>query len=137
MFVESFSAMSGAGSMDHSAMESAAMSCVSRRNPFRRPAEQLDMAAFCRFAHARMPTGTAAHLAAICGATVSTAEKWLRGETRPSAAHLAALISFFGPAFLAATMPGTRPWAQRQARDERVEQLLGELGRLLALHAAE
>lgn len=133
MFVESFSIPS-VNSMNQSAMEPAAMSCVSRRNPFRRPDEQLDMAAFCRFAHAQMPTGTAAHLAAICGATVSTAEKWLRGETRPSAAHLAALISFFGPAFLAATMPGTRPWAQRQARDEERLQLLD---RLLALHAAE
>lgn len=131
MFVESFSIPS-AGYMDHSAMEPAAMSCVSRRNGFRRPDNHLDMAAFCRFAQAHMPTGTAAHLAAICGATVSTAEKWLRGETRPSAAHLAALISFFGPAFLAATMPGTRAWAQRQARDERVTALLAELGSLLA-----
>lgn len=108
------------------------MSCVNNRNPFRRPDTDIDMAAFCRFAHAQLPTGTAAHLAAICGATVSTAEKWLRGETRPSAAHLAALISAFGPAFLAATMPATRAWSARQARDERVEQLLGELGRLLA-----
>ena len=121
-----------ATSMDIITMETAAMSCANDRNVFRHAGDHLDMTAFCRFAAKRLPGSTAAQLAAICGATVSTAEKWLRGETRPSAAHLAALIAFFGPAFLAATMPGTRDWSERQARDERIAALLAELGSLLA-----
>lgn len=90
------------------------------------------MAGFCRFCRQAFPAGTAGHLAALTGATVSTAEKWLRGETKPSAAHLGALTAAFGPAFLAATMPATRAWTERAARNEAIVERARDLVALIA-----
>lgn len=105
------------------------------KSPGRRSAarsEAFDQGGFCAFVREFFPTAPAAHLAHLTGATISTAEKWLRGETRPSAEHLGAMVSAFGPAFIAATMPATRSWSARQARHERIAEIAAELGQLLA-----
>lgn len=86
----------------------------------------LDMDAACRFLRRACPHGTAAFAASVTGATVSAAEKWLRGETRFSGPALAALIAFFGPAFLAAAVPGA-DWAKEQARHDAIGRKLDEL----------
>ncbi len=92
----------------------------------------IDIDGLIRFATFHFPVATAANLAAVSGATVSTAEKWLRGETLPSGTFLAAMIAAFGPSFVAACVPGAKAWAEQAARDERIKQLDAEKERLLA-----
>lgn len=109
----------------------AATARLTTGGPQSRPSA-FDQAGFCRFVRTAFPTSPAPHLAQLTGATISTAEKWLRSETRPSAEHLGAMVSAFGPAFIAATMPATRGWSARQARHERIAEIATELGQLLA-----
>lgn len=87
---------------------------------------------FCRFLRRAYPAGTAAHVAALAGCPVSTAEKWLRGETRPCAEHLGSLCAAFGPAFIAAAMPATRHWSRGRARNEEIQRIARQLAHLLA-----
>ncbi|MUT28653.1 hypothetical protein HKB47_22750 [Mesorhizobium japonicum] len=92
---------------------------------------RLDMDGFCRFARRAFPTSTAAHLASVVGATMSTAEKWLSGHTRPSGEHLAAMISAFGPAFLAEAVPSTRQWAAPIIERARLAEISRQLSEIL------
>lgn len=110
-----------------SSMEGTKVSCYQRRKELR-----LDMDGFCRFVRAQYPRSTAAHLASLIDVTVSTTEKWLSRQTRPSGDHLAALISVFGPEFLAVTVPATSEWATQRVKEERLAQLSQELIHLLA-----
>lgn len=103
------------------------MSCGTYRKELR-----LDMDGFCRFARSAFPNSTAAHLASVVGATVSTTEKWLSGQTRPSGEHLAAMIAAFGPAFLAAVIPATGQWAAKSVRAEQLSRISQELAELVA-----
>jgi hypothetical protein len=130
MFIESvsrFRPIRPAPSMGDTIMEAAAMSCGKRAKFC-----AFDTNGFIRFACRHFPAATAANLAAASGATVSTAEKWLRGETQPSGIFLSAMISAFGPAFLVACVPGARAWAGRAARDERLAEIEAERRALLA-----
>lgn len=101
------------------------MSCETDRKELR-----LDMEGFCRFARRAFPTSTPAHLASIVGATASTAEKWLSGQTRPSGEHLAAMITAFGPAFLAEVIPNTRQWTAPLIARSRLAEIARELSAL-------
>jgi transcriptional regulator with XRE-family HTH domain len=91
----------------------------------------LSMAALCRFLTRAFPASTSKQVEGATGIPASSVDKWLRGETRPSGAHLAALISVFGAAFAAAAMPGCA-WLKEAGRDaeirRRVEELFGMLG---------
>lgn len=89
------------------------------------------MNGFCRFVRRAFPNSTAAHLATICGATVSASEKWLSGQTRPSGEHLAAMISAFGPAFLAEAVPSTRQWAAPIIERARLAEISRQLSEIL------
>lgn len=103
------------------------MSCKDDLNLLR-----LDMNGFCRFARRCFPTSTAAHLASVVGVTVSTSEKWLSGQTRPSGEAIAGMIAAFGPAFLSEAIPSTRHWAKPIADQTRARQLIAEAAGLLA-----
>ncbi|TPL44525.1 helix-turn-helix transcriptional regulator [Mesorhizobium sp. B2-4-5] len=92
---------------------------------------RLDMEGFCRFVRRAFPTSTAAHLAAVVGATVSTSEKWISGQTKPSADHLAAMISAFGPAFLVEAIPSTRQWAAPVIERAKLAEISRQLSEIL------
>ena len=92
---------------------------------------RLDMTGLCRFVHRAFPTSAAANLACIVGATVSTAEKWLQGQTKPSGEHLAAMIAAFGPAFLAEAVPSTRQWAAPIIERARLAEISRQLSEIL------
>ncbi|RWF41610.1 MAG: XRE family transcriptional regulator [Mesorhizobium sp.] len=92
---------------------------------------RLDMEGFCRFIRRAFPTSTAAHLAAVVGATVSTSEKWISGQTKPSADHLAAMISAFGPAFLVEAIPSTRQWAAPIIERAKLAEISRQLSEIL------
>lgn len=111
--------------------EGSTMSCV-KRAKFCASGPAFDFAGFCRFCRLAFPVATAAHVASLAGATTSTAEKWLRGETRPSGEHFAALIAAFGPAFVAAAVPGAKAWAEPAAHHEQITQVQSQLDKLLA-----
>ncbi len=103
------------------------MFCGNHHNSLR-----LDMDGFCRFARRTFPTATAAHLASIVGVTISTSEKWLSEQTRPSGEHVASMIAAFGPAFLSEAVPSTRTWATPLAQAQSIRKLATELAELLA-----
>lgn len=96
----------------------------------------LDMDALVRFLREAFPTATALNTECAAGVPAATVENWLRGRSTASGAHLGALATAFGPAFLAAAFPGVRIALKRQVRHERIERLLeqltGELSDLLA-----
>lgn len=83
----------------------------------------LDMGGLCAFLsmvfHQR---SVAKQVAFATGIPASTCEKWFRGETRISGGHLAALISVFGPPFVAAAMPGAQ-WAREAVLDAELIDL--------------
>lgn len=113
-----------------------ALSCALRIRADAKPAKDcdkngsLDRAAMVRFCRQIIVHGTADQLACITGRTRSAAEKWLRLETRPDADAIASLITFFGPSFIVACMPGCADWAERVARDEHKKLLKAELEKL-------
>jgi hypothetical protein len=78
------------------------------------------------------PNSTAAHLASVVGATISTTEKWLSGQTRPSGEHLASMIVAFGPAFLAAAIPSTQSWSVKVVQADRITEISRELAAMVA-----
>jgi hypothetical protein len=86
-----------------------------------------DSQGFVRFLRAAFPQSPAQHLAHLIGCPASTAEKWLRREGAPSAQYLAAMISLFGPAFVAATVQPSPDWAARAARDQKRAELIRAL----------
>lgn len=95
----------------------------------------LSMRGVCGFLRAALPHSTAKQVAHVAGVPAKTVEKWLNGETRPSGAHLAALISVFGPPFVAAAMPKA-DWAREASHDAAIlaaaEQLTQAIRRRLA-----
>lgn len=111
---------------NQSSMGQTRMSCGTDHKTLR-----LDMDGFCRFVRRAFPTSTAAHLAALVGATVSTSEKWISGQTKPSADHLAAMISAFGPAFLVEAIPSTRQWAAPIIERAKLAEISRQLSEIL------
>lgn len=87
----------------------------------------LDGQALADFCRAKFRQGVADELAEITGQSRSSAEKWLRQETLPSAEALAYMIGEFGPAFIAACMPTSSHWAARWAQDEKQRSLENQL----------
>lgn len=66
------------------------------------------------FLRRAFPQATANNVSAVTAIPASTIDKWLRGLSAPSSAHLGAMAAAFGPAFLAAAFPVAAPWLARQ-----------------------
>lgn len=91
------------------------------------------------FLRSRHPSKTAEEIEAATHGRVSgaTAKKWLSRVSAPSFFACIALISAYGPAFLAAVMDEQPAWLSAAARAERLaeleaeqERIAGEIGRL-------
>jgi transcriptional regulator with XRE-family HTH domain len=93
----------------------------------------LCMAALCRYLKAAFPASTAKQVAHATGIPASSVEKWLRGETRPSAEHFCILCATFGAGFAALAMPGAL-WLQEAGRDAEFRASAERLFGLLARH---
>lgn len=92
----------------------------------------LDMEAICRFLRTAFPTSTALNVECMTGISAGTVENWIRARSRPSAEHLGALVSAFGPQFVAAAFPSTRAWTGRAVRAERLTAIAEELAAMVA-----
>lgn len=80
----------------------------------------INMTALCRFLSAAFPHSTAKQVAFAAGIPVSSVEKWLRGETRPSGLHFAQLIGIFGLPLIAAAIPSAQ-WAREDAHERKLD----------------
>ena len=87
------------------------------------------MDGFCRFLRRVFPSATANQIAAVSGVPSGTADKWLRGESKPSLEHFGALISAFGPPLLAAVFPHIE-WVSEAAKQSRALEIETEIARL-------
>lgn len=84
------------------------------------------------FLRARHPAKTAEEIEAATGGRVSsaTAKKWLSRASAPSFFACLALISAYGPAFLAAVMDDQPDWLNAAARAQRLAGLEAEARRI-------
>jgi hypothetical protein len=90
------------------------------------------------FLRARHPAKTAEEVEAATFGRVSsaTAKKWLAGVSNPSFFGCIALISAYGPEFLAAVMDDAPAWLSEAARAEKLAGLETEQARIAAAIAA-
>lgn len=91
---------------------------------------KFDITGLCTFLKRAHPAKTAENVAAATGVPASTVDKWLRGETMPSATGFAALAAAYGPAVIAASVPGAA-WAHERARDEAINAHISAIMHLI------
>ena len=91
---------------------------------------KLDMEGVCRFLFAAFPYATAQHTESVTGISSGTVENWLRSRAKPSGEHLGALVSAFGPVFVAAAFPSTRQWTAPIIARARLAEIARELSAL-------
>ncbi|WP_293862341.1 hypothetical protein [uncultured Alsobacter sp.] len=79
---------------------------------------------FLRSVH---PSKTAEHVSADTGIPRETIHTWFGRGSAPSCAHVLALITAYGPAFLAAALPARPAWLDGAVREERRQRLEAEI----------
>lgn len=75
------------------------------------------------FLRERHPVKTADSVAAETGISANTVAQWFKGNSRPGWAHTNALISAYGPEFLAAVCPSCRSWLDPVLQERRQQEL--------------
>lgn len=104
---------------------------VTRGGRAERRAGVIDPQSWGRALRTRHPQKTADHVAAALGAPARTVEKWLAGESMPSAIWLGPLLMAYGPSLFAEVL-GTPPaWLAEAARAERQAELEAEHARIM------
>ena len=89
-----------------------------------------DPARAIEFLRRRHPVKTAECVEAVSGVPLETVRQWLKGVSKPGWFHGLALVSAYGPEFLAAALPNAPSWLDAAVRAQKRAALEAELALL-------